>query len=87
MLVLGDAAAEVAPPGGRYADDNAGRPPGARLIRPNPGGLLFESATTTGKTVIGAYEKIEDMPEAWHTDPAAGIDGLTARLKAAGIAA
>ncbi|GIE76997.1 hypothetical protein Aph02nite_29470 [Actinoplanes philippinensis] len=87
VLVLGDTAAEVAPPDLRYADNDAGRPPGARLVRPNPGGLLFESATTAGRTVVGAYAKIEDMPEAWHPDPAAGIDGLTARLKAAGVTA
>jgi hypothetical protein len=85
VLVFGETAPEIAPTGGRLVDNNAGRPAGAHLIQPNPQGLLFDSATTTGTTVVSAFEKIEKMPEAWHTDPASGIDGLRTRLRQAGI--
>jgi hypothetical protein len=81
VLVFGETAAETAPPGGQLVDNNAGRPTGARLVQPNPQGLLFESATPTGATtVVGAYEKVENMPEAWRKNPSAGIDGLRAQL-------
>ncbi|WP_433792961.1 hypothetical protein [Actinoplanes sp. CA-252034] len=85
VLVFGEDAAEVAPPGGWLTNNNAGRPAGTRLIRPNPQGLLFESATATGATVVGAYEQVENMPEGWRRNPSAGIAGLRAQLKAAGI--
>ncbi|MEV4281801.1 hypothetical protein [Actinoplanes xinjiangensis] len=85
VLVFGEPAPEAAPPGGRLLDDNAGRPAGARLIRPHPQGLLFESATATGATVVGAYEEVGNMPEAWRKNPSAGIGGLTARLRTAKI--
>jgi hypothetical protein len=85
VLVFGEAAPEAAPSGGKLLNNNAGRPAGARLIQPNPQGLLFESASTAGPTVVGAYEKIDDMPEAWRKNPSAGIDGLRARLESAKI--
>jgi hypothetical protein len=85
VLVFGEAASEVAPPGGELVDNNAGRPAGARLIQPNPQGLLFESATATGTTVVGAHEEVGNMPEAWRKNPSAGIDGLRAQLRTAKI--
>ncbi|WP_433792963.1 hypothetical protein [Actinoplanes sp. CA-252034] len=85
VLVFGEDAPEIAPPSARLTNNNAGRPAGTRLIQPNPQGLLFESATPTGPAVVGAYEQVENMPEAWRKNPSAGIDGLKARLKTAKI--
>lgn len=85
VLVFGETASEEATPDGQIVNNNAGRPAGARLIRPHPQGLLFESATETGTTVVGAYEEVESMPEAWRKNPSAGIDGLITQLKTAKI--
>jgi hypothetical protein len=85
VLVFGEAAPEAAPPGGQFLDNTAGRPAGASLVQPDPQGLLFESATAAGTTVVGAYEEVENMPESWRKKPSAGIDGLGAQLKAAMI--
>ncbi|GAA4942588.1 hypothetical protein [Actinoplanes utahensis] len=85
VMVFGEDATEVAPAGGRFSNNQAGRPADARLIQPTPQGLLFESATAEGSTIVGAYEKVEDMPIGWHKDLPAGINGLATRLKAAQI--